>query len=253
MSETLNDPTRSGPPLSVAPGKTLRLSRNEIESVCTKAARGAGMSWGLAEEAGYAAGWLASRGLDGAGVLARYLRRAQGKSWHDICPVVEPGEWRSSTVGQALCPIALGATLSDHLGVDGALFDGHGLRIGEVTSPVLVLPFVAMAVGALESPICVRIEHSVVRIDTGGTVSGDVSMLFAVDCGALVIAVDEDTAERDLPLPANRSESASAAPSPIAPLDSDALTFLYELSMRTTVPSSAASRAGAGAVGSDND
>ncbi len=253
MNNTLNDPTRSGPPLSVDPGKTLQLSRSEIESVCTKAARGAGMSWGLAEEAGYAAGWLASHGLDGAGVLARYLRGAQGKSWQDICPVVEPGEWRSSTLGQPLCPIALGATLSDHLGVNGALFDGHGLRVGEVTSPVLLLPFIAMAVEAINNTICVRLEQDVVRVDASGTVIGDVSTLQAVDCGVLVIAVDVDTAKRDLSLLENRSDSALAASPPMTPLDSEALTFLYELSMRTTVPSSAASRAGAGAVGSDND
>lgn len=34
------------------------LSRNETESLCMKAARGAGFSWGMAEEAGFATGWL---------------------------------------------------------------------------------------------------------------------------------------------------------------------------------------------------
>ena len=34
----------------------IRLSRNETEALCQKAARGAGMPWGLAEEAGFAAG-----------------------------------------------------------------------------------------------------------------------------------------------------------------------------------------------------
>ncbi|MBC7142231.1 MAG: DUF3726 domain-containing protein [Rhodobacteraceae bacterium] len=33
----------------------LRFSRNEIETLSMKAARGAGMDWGLAEEAGFAA------------------------------------------------------------------------------------------------------------------------------------------------------------------------------------------------------
>ena len=36
----------------------MHASLNEIESLCKKAARGAGMSWGLAEEAGKAAKWL---------------------------------------------------------------------------------------------------------------------------------------------------------------------------------------------------
>lgn len=245
MSTPLNDPTRSGPPLSVAPGKTLRLSRNEVESVCTSAARGAGMSWGLAEEAGYAAGWLVSQGLDGARMLARHLHDAQGKSWQEICPVVEPGVWRATTAGQALCPIALGATLSDYLGVDSTLFDGSGLRVGEVTSPVLVLPFLAMVVNALKQSICVRHEHHVVHLAGNGTISGDVPTLLAVDCGMLVIAVEKKTADDAPEIQANRTEP--------APVDSDALSFLHELSLRTTVPSSVSSRANAGATGSDND
>ena len=36
--------------------KAVILSQNETESLCMKAARGAGFSWGLAEEAGIAAG-----------------------------------------------------------------------------------------------------------------------------------------------------------------------------------------------------
>ena len=251
MNDTLNDPTRSGPPLSVAPGKTLRLSRNEVESVCAKAARGAGMSWGLAEEAGYAAGWLVAHGFDGAGALARHLRHAQGKSWQDICPVVEPGEWLTKTAGQPLCPIALGATLSDHLGADSELLSGSGLRVGEVSSPGLLLPFVAMAVEACSNSICVRLEHDVVCIEASGTISGNVMSLLAAECTALIIFVDEQTARDDLPLHVNRSTSPTSEL--IASVDSNALNFLHELSMRTTVPSSAASRARAGAVGSDND
>lgn len=251
MNDTLNDPTRSGPPLSVAQGKTLRLSRNEVESVCAKAARGAGMTWGLAEEAGYAAGWLTSRGFDGAGALARHLRNAEGKSWQDICPVVQPGEWLAKTAGQPLCPIALGATLSDHLGVDRALLGGVGLRVGEVSSPVLLLPFVAMTAEASGNSICVRLEHDVVRIAADGAVSGDMSSLLSADCTALTIVADEAPAEGDMSL--QKDQTATANPPTVVPVDSDALEFLRELSLRTTVPSSAASRANAGAAGSDND
>jgi hypothetical protein len=41
----------------------MRASFNEIESTVQKAARGAGYPWGLAEEAGQAARWLAANGL----------------------------------------------------------------------------------------------------------------------------------------------------------------------------------------------
>ena len=242
MNRIVNDPTRSGPPLTLTPGKSLRLSRNEVESVCTKAARGAGMSWGLAEEAGYAAGWLVAHGLDGASMLARHLHSAQGKSWPEICPVVKAGAWLAMSPGQPLCPIALGATLSDHLGVDRALFDGKGLRVGEVSSPALVLPFLAMArAAAQEHAICVRHQNDVVRIDAGGCVSGAVSTLLSMELATLTITVDRQD---------SRLNSGQVEPSSVA---ADALAFLQELSMRTTVPTSAASRANAGAAGSDND
>ena len=46
---------------------------SEIRATATKAARGAGFDWGMAEEAGLAARVLESRGLPGVRVLARLL------------------------------------------------------------------------------------------------------------------------------------------------------------------------------------
>ena len=48
---------------------TIVLSLNEAETLATKAARGAGLSWGEAEDLGRGARWLAARGLDWAGPL----------------------------------------------------------------------------------------------------------------------------------------------------------------------------------------
>ena len=39
------------------------MAHSELRSLVTKAARGAGMSWGMAEEAGWAAEWLARRSM----------------------------------------------------------------------------------------------------------------------------------------------------------------------------------------------
>jgi len=44
-----------------APPDALDLSLNEVEVVAQKAARGAGLSWGVAEDAGRAAAWIAAR------------------------------------------------------------------------------------------------------------------------------------------------------------------------------------------------
>jgi hypothetical protein len=45
----------------------MRVSLNEVEATCRKAAAGAGCPHGTAAEIGHAAAWLAARGLDGAG------------------------------------------------------------------------------------------------------------------------------------------------------------------------------------------
>ena len=48
-------------------------SLNEMEATAKRAARGAGYSWGLAEEASKATRWLCTQGLDGAAELAHVL------------------------------------------------------------------------------------------------------------------------------------------------------------------------------------
>jgi len=53
-------------------------SLGEIGALATKAARGSGMDWGLADEAGYAVKWLQRRQLPGVAALCRYL------SWRQV-------------------------------------------------------------------------------------------------------------------------------------------------------------------------
>ena len=71
------------------------LSHSELRSLITKAARGAGLAWGLAEEAGWAAEWLARRGFPAADWAAH---------------------WLSSAVAGGPTPVALGAALAERLG-----------------------------------------------------------------------------------------------------------------------------------------
>lgn len=52
------------------------LSISEFRSLIAKAARGLGLPWGHAEEAGWAAEWLARRGLPAADWLCLWLQRA---------------------------------------------------------------------------------------------------------------------------------------------------------------------------------
>jgi len=101
-------------------------SLGETAALALKAARGAGLSWGLAEEAAGAVFWLHQRGLPGISALCGYL---------DICGHDRPG-------GEALCPLETGTALSDGTHACPTQADER-LDLGLVKAPLLLLPFVA--------------------------------------------------------------------------------------------------------------
>ena len=90
----------------------------EIRALATKAARGAGLEWGLAEEAGYAVAWLEARCAPGTQALA---------SWLEVT-----GEMDAEH-----CPIRIGAAL-----VDAGKPPEHGHELA-VCQPMLLAPFLA--------------------------------------------------------------------------------------------------------------
>ncbi len=89
-------------------------SLGEITALCTKAARGAGKPWGLAEEAGWAVRWLAERGLPGPEAFAAYLSSREGP-----------------------CPVTVGASMAD-TGAIGLMTDA-----GAIAEPLLLVPFLS--------------------------------------------------------------------------------------------------------------
>ncbi|MGB8621220.1 MAG: DUF3726 domain-containing protein [Paracoccaceae bacterium] len=233
-----NDPTRSGPP--VPTGKGARLSQNEIEQLCLKAARGAGMSWGLAEEAGFAAAWLAMRGLDGPGALLAQLRQAKDRAWREICPVVAPGRFQAVD-GGCLCPIALGAALCDHARLPETAMKETALRVGPVNHPVLLLAFLSDLARTRGS--CVRLDWSggAVLLTADGRMSGDAAKL-----------ATETRLEAELSIRGAASDTPTTPGEPLY-VPAETLGDLNAFALRTTVPASEASRAGAGAAAGDND
>jgi hypothetical protein len=108
------------------------LALNEIETTILKAARGAGMEWGLAEEAAAAAGWLARFRLPWAAPL---LRTLEATAWRTP-PVLDGTHLRPNSADGFLCPILCGAYLSD-------LRDNAPLTMERVLFPILLLPFAA--------------------------------------------------------------------------------------------------------------
>lgn len=112
-------------------------SLNEVEATAKKAARGAGYSWGVADEAGFAARWLTARGADGCAALAALLRRMDGVDFNAAKPDMTQDDW---AVAGLLCPLLTGCLMSD--------LGRRDYSIGPVAVPILVLPFVAGRGGA---------------------------------------------------------------------------------------------------------
>lgn len=213
------------------------VSRNEIESLALKAARGAGMCWGLAEEASVAAGWLAERGLPWAETLVGVLGEAQATS----PPRIEGHTLAPSHLGTRLCPIMTGALLSD-LGLPAT-----PLEVRDVLAPLWLAPFLARWAeperGASLSWGEVRLL--VAQSDTSGADSAPAAALAAVTASRVAIALAP--IDRSRPLQPHPEPSGHAAPD-------DAWHRLQAYEHRSYVPASTQSRvAGAGAGLLDND
>lgn len=66
----------------------VELSLNEVEMTTRKAALGAGLTLGVAEEIGRAARWLSARGYDGLAEAVRFLTLGEQSSPDNAAPVV---------------------------------------------------------------------------------------------------------------------------------------------------------------------
>ena len=201
---------------------------SEVESTALKAARGAGMSWGMAEEAAFAARWLAEQGLDGLTLLAHHLTRPTAP------PTYHNHRWQAA--GATLCPIATGAALSDHFHLpEGPLT--HPVELRNLSAPALILPFLA----------------------TSAARSGVVIMAQWHGCTA-ILAPDTPLAVTDLDhLLTDHAPVATITAAALLPnspyqttLTSTTEHILKTLVQRTYVPASDQSRRGAGGSGNDD-
>jgi hypothetical protein len=215
----------------------VRLSVNEIDSLCLKAARGAGASWGGAEETGFALAWLAKRGIQAAGVLLTHLQEVEG-AWEPCRPQVQQGHL---TVGdRPAYPIPLGATLSDFAGLADQMPLNNPFSLGLVLWPVLLLPFVAAVAAARGQPLELCWPGGSATLWPDGAIQGDIGALIALPLGTLTVRT-------------SHAQAPVAVLAPLPGIPATVVAGLSALALKTTVPASAASRAGAGAGTSDND
>lgn len=116
----------------------IALSLGEAEALLRKAARGAGRTWGMAEEFGRALRWLEGSGLAAMALAADLLAQTDGMADAALAPAWEEKGGLVHHGAAPLCPIALGTALSDHANAPGAMG-----RIGPVLAPLLLLPYLA--------------------------------------------------------------------------------------------------------------
>lgn len=213
-------------------------SLNEIEAMGKRAARGAGLSWGLAEEAGKAARWLTARALPGAEHLAAILTRIDGRGYDQLAPITADDIWRAPT--DSLCPLVCGPALCDRA---AEIAGGHEIVFGPMAQPLLLAPYAAAA--AKQTGATFELTWPGVTLTMASeamTTDGDQTALTASDAETVSCRRTETTV--------------TAAPTETTPRPVDDETWgrLNTLAYRTFAPATEASRlAGAGAGLDDNE
>ncbi len=214
------------------------LSLSEIDSLCRKAARGAGYGWGMSEEAGRTARWLAAYGFQGPEALAHWLRVRVGDTGQHV-PALRDHLWHAQ---RGICPLTAGTLVNDR---ESQLLGGSGFEFVQVHQPMLMLSMVARIVENRDSAIVFSMGDRDITCTAQGIVCNDdfpwEKSRADVSCH---LAVSETESMDESIEPSAQSRSVS----------DKALETLLELAHKTYAPATEASRlAGAGAGTNDND
>jgi hypothetical protein len=217
---------------------TVELSQNETENLCLKAARGAGFSWGLAEEAGFAAGTLAAQGIDATAPLLSFLTEKLTVGVGTPRPMA--GHWQS-TDHLRLCPITLGAALCDAALLPDGPF-GQETRFDPVAYPILLLPFIVRAAQISSKAVVIDWQDGHIRIAANGAFDR--------------LAALHWTQMKDLAMTLRQGADIKVKQGcsiGLAAISTASLEGLNALALKTTVPATDTSRRGAGSATADND
>jgi hypothetical protein len=216
---------------------SVRLTLAEIESSLRKAARAVGLDWGLAEEAGKAARWLAACGLPGPEILLAHLQRLRGADYAQFVPVCGREPWRAP--GGLLCPVVTGAALADR---SARMVAGKSFELGPTAYPLLLVAALGQAARHHRTAFATR--WAGVRVNC-----------FAD--GLQILGVREDLLLAEAEAVECRQDDGAVAEIEASTLayeiDDDSYRRIDALAFETYVPASEASRAGAGAGLTDND
>ena len=221
-----------------------RYSLAEIEALSKRAARGAGLSWGLAEEVGKAVRWLQAHGQPGVAALNALLRSNDGMSFNELCPQLRDGTWAAES--GVLCPLIAGATVLDHASLD----EQWPLNLQQVRHPLLIVPFVARAAVLSGVTLAISWSDHTLLLSPSGAIKGDTPNSSDPEQAVLdrLVLRQASAAEATTLVDGLWRKSALAQPIP-----ADEWSALEAVAHRTLVPATSVSRAGAGSTAGDND
>ena len=125
---------------------------SEIDTTSKRAARGAGFSWGIAEEVGKNMRLLELYGLPGIKNLNKFLKDYKEKQFQKITLISETNNFNK----YPFCPIILGTNFIDQVNL---LDKKNNIQISNVAFPILFLPFVSRASEIIGKKIFLKIEE----------------------------------------------------------------------------------------------
>lgn len=213
-------------------------SIGEIDSLVLKAYRATAMPWGIAQEAGHAAGWMAMHRLPGLEAFAGLVKMFDGVAADQRTPVSLNTPYHASSGG--LCPVVLGTVLNDLYAGD---LKFEPITISRCAYPVILLPFIDRIALVNRRRLIVSWGNVEVRSNGDGLViEGDPSSLGVDEIEQVTISTD------DVAGPTRKGIARRGQGHPAA------VKVLEQFAHRTYVPASEESRlGGAGAGLTDND
>lgn len=210
----------------------LALSLSEISSLVNRAARGATFEWGEADEAAFAATWLSKAGIDWVIPILKIFSNK-----HLAAPLPAIGTW---TAGNTLCPIRSGIALADFADLEEGPLK-QPITLTAVQQPILLLPFASTVANKLERSILVSFSGDEYLV-TPNAPPTSIKRISLKNCADIVISCAK-----------SKDEAAQWPSDHFNAISQQSYQRLSDLALRTTVPTSAKSQAGAGASSNDND
>ena len=125
---------------------------SEIDTTSKRAAKGAGFSWGIAEEVGKNMRLLELFGLPGIKNLNQFLKDFKEKQFQKVTLISDTNNANK----YPFCPIILGVNFIDQVNL---LDKKINIQISNVAFPLLFLPFVSRASEMIGKRIFLKIEE----------------------------------------------------------------------------------------------